>query len=152
MGPNGAGKSTLARVILGLIKPNYGWISGILLSLATGSLGSFLIWKKMSYFADTLSHASLLGIAISIHVNMNPISLSLGLVISSLSQDNSMNIIHYLFGDFLMITFEDVIAIGCGVFHYLLDYQLNLLALSPLRHYLLFLQLQLDSMQNLQKV
>lgn len=127
-----------------------GWISGTLLSLATGFLGSFLIWKKMSYFTDTLSHASLLGIALSIHLNMNPMyaviltmvvltimlmyikyiypysidillniisytALSLGLLISSLSQDNSMNIMHYLFGDFLMISFKDVITIGCGV-------------------------------------
>lgn len=127
-----------------------GWISGVLLSLATGSLGSFLMWKKMSYFTDTLSHASLLGITLSIYLKINPMysvilimvilaiilvyirhiypysidtllnvisysALSLGLIMSSLSQDNSMNIVHYLFGDFLMISFRDVVTIGCGI-------------------------------------
>ncbi|MDQ1237320.1 MAG: metal ABC transporter permease [Wigglesworthia glossinidia] len=129
-----------------------GWISGVLLSLATGFLGSFLIWKKLSYFTDTLSHASLLGIALSIFLKINPMysivvvmlfltilliyikfiypysvdillsvisysALSLGLVMSSIVQEgNSANIIHYLFGDLLLISYKDIFAIGFGVF------------------------------------
>ncbi|AYN24750.1 zinc ABC transporter permease subunit ZnuB [Buchnera aphidicola] len=43
-----------------------GWLAGILLSFATGPLGSFIIWRRISSFGDTLSHSSILGLAISI--------------------------------------------------------------------------------------
>ncbi|UVK76976.1 MAG: Zn(2(+)) ABC transporter membrane subunit [Sodalis sp. Fle] len=47
------------------------WLAGILLSLAAGPLGSFVVWRKMSYFGDTLAHASLLGIALGLLLNIN---------------------------------------------------------------------------------
>ena len=47
-------------------------ITGLILSLATGPLGSLVVWRKMSYFGDTLSHASLLGIAIGLLFAVNP--------------------------------------------------------------------------------
>ncbi|ACL30678.1 zinc ABC transporter permease subunit ZnuB [Buchnera aphidicola] len=48
-----------------------GWLAGVLLSLTTGPLGSFIVWRRMSSFGDTLSHSSLLGIALSIAFNIN---------------------------------------------------------------------------------
>ena len=38
-----------------------GWLAGIMLACAAGPLGSFVVWRRMSYFGDTLAHASLLG-------------------------------------------------------------------------------------------
>lgn len=49
-----------------------GWLAGMLLSLATGPLGSFVVWRRMSYFGDTLAHASLLGVAMGLLLNVNP--------------------------------------------------------------------------------
>lgn len=65
-----------------------GWLGGIMLAFAAGPLGCFVIWRRMSYFGDTLSHASLLGVAFSLLLNINPyyaiiavtLLLSLGLV------------------------------------------------------------------------
>lgn len=48
------------------------WLGGILLTLTAGPLGSFIVWRKMSYFGDTLAHASLLGIAFGLLLNVNP--------------------------------------------------------------------------------
>ncbi|QCI25527.1 zinc ABC transporter permease subunit ZnuB [Buchnera aphidicola (Sitobion avenae)] len=48
-----------------------GWLAGVILSLTTGPLGSFIVWRRMSSFGDTLSHSSLLGIAISIAFNIH---------------------------------------------------------------------------------
>ncbi|QIQ41905.1 MAG: zinc ABC transporter permease subunit ZnuB [Buchnera aphidicola (Microlophium carnosum)] len=48
-----------------------GWLAGVILALTTGPLGSFIVWRRMSSFGDTLSHSSLLGIAISIAFNIN---------------------------------------------------------------------------------
>ncbi|MDN5970016.1 MAG: metal ABC transporter permease, partial [Enterobacterales bacterium] len=39
-----------------------GWIAGALLALNAGPLGSFVVWRRMSYFGDKLAHASLLGV------------------------------------------------------------------------------------------
>ncbi|WMQ73402.1 MAG: High-affinity zinc uptake system membrane protein ZnuB [Sodalis sp.] len=49
-----------------------GWFAGVLLSLAAGPLGAFVVWRKMSYFGDTLTHASLLGVAFGLLLNINP--------------------------------------------------------------------------------
>ncbi|MBW1212601.1 zinc ABC transporter permease subunit ZnuB [Pantoea allii] len=65
-----------------------GWLGGVMLALAAGPLGSFVVWRKMSYFGDTLAHASLLGVAFGLLLNVNPyyavimvtVCLALGLV------------------------------------------------------------------------
>ena len=38
-------------------------LAGLAVALATGVLGCFVVWRKMAYFGDALSHASILGIA-----------------------------------------------------------------------------------------
>ncbi len=38
-------------------------LAGLAVALATGVLGCFVIWRKMAYFGDALSHASILGVA-----------------------------------------------------------------------------------------
>ncbi|AEI74779.1 zinc ABC transporter permease subunit ZnuB [Candidatus Moranella endobia] len=50
-----------------------GWLAGVLLSLAAGPLGALVIWRKMSSFGDTLAHASLLSVACSMLLNINPL-------------------------------------------------------------------------------
>lgn len=49
-----------------------GWLGGMLLTLTAGPLGSFVVWRRMSYFGDTLAHASLLGVAFGLLLNVNP--------------------------------------------------------------------------------
>ncbi len=46
------------------------WLTGILLAFITAPLGSFVIWRKMAYFGDTLSHSALLGVALGIFLNL----------------------------------------------------------------------------------
>ncbi|MGF1724155.1 zinc ABC transporter permease subunit ZnuB [Photobacterium nomapromontoriensis] len=53
-------------------------IAGIGIAVLAGPLGSFVVWRKMAYFGDTLSHASLLGIALGFLFNIN---LNLALII-----------------------------------------------------------------------
>ncbi len=49
-----------------------GWLAGIMLACAAGPLGSFVVWRRMSYFGDTLAHASLLGVAFGLLLDVNP--------------------------------------------------------------------------------
>ena len=44
----------------------------LLLSLITAPLGAFVVWRKMAYFGDTLSHSALLGVALGIFLQINP--------------------------------------------------------------------------------
>jgi zinc transport system permease protein len=41
-------------------------LAGIGLALMAGPLGCFVIWKRMAYFGDTLSHGALLGVALGL--------------------------------------------------------------------------------------
>ena len=44
-------------------------IAGISIALVAGPLGCFVVWRRMSYFGDTLAHSSLLGVALAILLN-----------------------------------------------------------------------------------
>ncbi|MGL5044010.1 MAG: metal ABC transporter permease, partial [Plesiomonas sp.] len=59
-----------------------GWLAGMLLTLATGPLGSFVVWRRMAYFGDTLAHASLLGVALGLLLDVNPYITILGLTLT----------------------------------------------------------------------
>lgn len=41
------------------------WVMGSLLVFLTAPLGCLMLWRKMSFFADTMAHGTLLGIAIA---------------------------------------------------------------------------------------
>lgn len=57
------------------------WLTGMILSLITAPLGAFVVWRKMAYFGDTLSHSALLGIALGIALDLNPYLAILILII-----------------------------------------------------------------------
>lgn len=46
-------------------------LAGLCIAAIAGPLGSFVVWRRMSYFGDTLAHSSLLGIAIGILLDIN---------------------------------------------------------------------------------
>jgi zinc transport system permease protein len=49
-------------------------LGGIGLSLATGPLGSFVVWRRMAYFGDATSHAAILGVALALATEL-PVGL-----------------------------------------------------------------------------
>lgn len=48
------------------------WLAGIFLAFITAPLGAFVVWRKMAYFGDTLSHSALLGVALGIFLQIDP--------------------------------------------------------------------------------
>lgn len=46
-------------------------LAGLGIALIAGPLGSFVVWRKMAYFGDTLAHASLMGLALGFLLNVN---------------------------------------------------------------------------------
>ncbi len=50
-------------------------VCGAAIALVAGPLGSFLVWRRMAYFGDALSHTALLGIALGLAVGVAPSAL-----------------------------------------------------------------------------
>jgi ABC-type Mn2+/Zn2+ transport system permease subunit len=119
------------------------FIAGIVLAPLLAVLGSFVTLRKMSFFADGIAHASLLGVAISILAGIAPFGgaliigvifgilifllerytsvtsdavigiifttgLALGIVLISLAPGYQPDLISFLFGNILAITWGNV--------------------------------------------
>ncbi len=57
-------------------------VAGIGIALVAGPLGCFVVWRRLSFFGDTLAHSALLGVLLSISFEIN-ISITI-FVVSSL--------------------------------------------------------------------
>ena len=57
-------------------------VAGIGVAFVTGPLGCFVIWRRLSYFGDTLAHSALLGVTLAFTMEFN-IAISV-FVISSM--------------------------------------------------------------------
>ena len=51
-------------------------LAGIGLALVTGPIGCFVVWRRMAYFAETIAHSAVLGVALALLVNVH---LSIGI-------------------------------------------------------------------------
>lgn len=49
-----------------------GLLAGIGIAAVAGPLGSFVVWRRMAYFGDTLAHSALLGITIGFIGGIDP--------------------------------------------------------------------------------
>jgi len=57
-------------------------LAGLALALVAGPLGSFVVWRRMAYFGDTLSHAALFGVALGLLLDISPtLAVTLGCVL-----------------------------------------------------------------------
>jgi zinc transport system permease protein len=66
-----------------MMSANFGiLIAGALgLSLLTGPLGCFILWKRMAYFCESLTHSALLGIALGVIMGLG---MNIGIILSCL--------------------------------------------------------------------
>ncbi len=124
-------------------------LAAVGVALIAGPLGSFVLWRRMVYFGDTISHASLLGVALALALNLPVMlgvllvafavaavivtasgrfyhvdtllgvaahsALALGLVAVSFLDGVKVDLLSYLIGDILAVTWRDVALIGSGV-------------------------------------
>lgn len=60
-------------------------------AVACGALGCFIVWRRMAYFGDAMSHAAILGVAlallfsISIPLGVLAVALAMGILVGTLS-------------------------------------------------------------------
>jgi len=55
--------------------------AGIGIAFVTGPLGCFVVWRRLSYFGDTLAHSALLGVTMAYSLDLN-IAISVFLISS----------------------------------------------------------------------
>ena len=46
-------------------------IAGLGVAIVTGPLGCFVVWRRLSYFGDTLAHSALLGVTLAYSMEFN---------------------------------------------------------------------------------
>lgn len=66
------------------VLPEFMWravLAGLGVAMIAGPLGAFMVWQRLAYFGDTLAHASLLGISLSLAFHFN---MSLGILMIAL--------------------------------------------------------------------
>jgi len=61
-------------------------LAGLLVVLMSGPLGCVVVWRRMAYFGDALSHSVLLGISLALMADVNPLLgvIFIGIVLSYL--------------------------------------------------------------------
>jgi zinc transport system permease protein len=124
-------------------------VAGVGLAVTTGPLGCFIIWRRMAYFGDTISHSALLGVALSLLLQvdltlavfvvaavvsilllflqrrhalsadallgiLSHATLAIGLVMVAFMTWVRIDLIAFLFGDILAVTWADIATIWGG--------------------------------------
>ena len=56
-------------------------LAGLLIAIIAGPLGVFILWRRMAYFGDTLSHSAILGVALGLLLSIN---VKIGILFSTL--------------------------------------------------------------------
>ena len=57
-------------------------LRGLMVALAAGPLGCFVVWRRMAYFGDATAHAAILGVALALGFALN---LYLGIILVALA-------------------------------------------------------------------
>jgi zinc transport system permease protein len=57
-------------------------IAGLALVLIAGPLGVFILWRRMAYFGDALSHSAILGVALGFLLAIN---INIGILLTSIT-------------------------------------------------------------------
>ncbi len=123
-------------------------IAGVGVAAVAGPLGCFVVWRRMAYFGATLAHGALLGIALGLLIDVDPVfgiaasSVLIALIVTGLQRQGAIggdtllgilahaglalglvalafmsvriDLMAYLFGDVLAVTWSDILWIYLG--------------------------------------
>lgn len=124
-------------------------LGGVGVALVAGPLGALMVWRRLAYLGDTLSHSGLLGITLALALHMNVTigvcliavlvallllglqsrvmvardtllgllshtSLAIGLLLLAALENVRVDVLGFLYGDILAISWQDVIMIYTG--------------------------------------
>lgn len=124
-------------------------LGGIGVALVAGPLGALMVWRRLSYLGDTLSHSGLLGITLALALNidltlgiglisvvvallllglqarvlvgrdtllglLSHTTLAIGLLVLAVLDNVRVDVLGFLYGDILAVSWQDVMVIYLG--------------------------------------
>lgn len=125
------------------------FVGGIGVAVVSGPLGALMVWRRLAYLGDTLSHSGLLGITLALALHwdltlgvcliavlvallllvlqtrvmvardtllglLSHTTLAIGLLLLAALDNVRMDVLGFLVGDILAITWNDVLTIYLG--------------------------------------
>ena len=115
-------------------------LAGLGLAVATGPLGSFVVWRRMAYFGDATSHAVILGVALALALHL-PIAagtlivaLTMALTVSTLAakgwaMDTTLGVLAHSALAFGLVAISYVPGVRADLSSYLFG---DILAVTPM--------------------
>ncbi|WP_333868922.1 iron chelate uptake ABC transporter family permease subunit [Cypionkella sp.] len=115
-------------------------LAGLGLAVATGPLGSFVVWRRMAYFGDATSHAAILGVAMALALHL-PIAagtlivaLTMALTVSTLAakgwaMDTTLGVLAHSALAFGLVAISYVPGVRADLSSYLFG---DILAVTPM--------------------
>ena len=115
-------------------------LAGLGLAMATGPLGSFVVWRRMAYFGDATSHAAILGVALALALHL-PIAagtlivaLTMALTVSTLAakgwaMDTTLGVLAHSALAFGLVAISYVPGVRADLSSYLFG---DILAVTPM--------------------
>jgi zinc transport system permease protein len=104
-------------------------LGGIGVALLAGPLGCFVVWRRMAYLGDSLSHGALLGVALGLVLGVD---LTLGIIASSVALVTLLLLLQHqrrLAGDTLLVILaHGALSLGLVAVSFLEGRRLDLMA------------------------
>lgn len=103
-------------------------LAGIGVALAAAPLGSFVVWRRMAYFGDATAHAAILGVALSLVLQISifagavAVALAMALTVSALSGRG------YAMDTLLGVLAHSALAVGLVAVSFLSGVRIDLMA------------------------
>lgn len=98
-------------MIVELLLPSI--LAGLLIAVCGGSLGCFVIWRRMAFFSDALAHSAVLGTALALIAGIQPLYglIGYGLVVGLLLARFD-RLLHYSGDTLLAMLAQSSLALG----------------------------------------
>ncbi len=103
-------------------------LAGIGVACAAAPLGCFVVWRRMAYFGDATAHAAMLGVALSLAMQ---ISIVVGTVVVALAMAVSVNLLTwrgYAMDTVLGVLAHSALAFGLVAVSFLSGIRIDLMA------------------------
>ena len=81
------------------------FIAGLVIAIIAPVIGTFLVVRRYAYLADTLAHVSLVGVALGLIANINPIFSALGVAVVAAWGIERLRTSRRLFGESILAIF-----------------------------------------------
>ena len=101
-------------------------LAGMLVAMAAAPLGCFVVWRRMAYFGDATAHAAILGVALSLLMN---ISIFLGVLTVALLMATCVSLLSgrgYAMDTLLGVMAHSALAVGLVAVSFLTGVRIDL--------------------------